>query len=767
MKGIDKATALSEVCISKSGFDIPIPSYGEASEIVVAPTAEDSSALGDVAVVVLATDTRRVRVSVTRSAYDKKYESELEEAQSFEKQRKEALAELPEGERAVYPRPLQTLHGTPLVRCVVDTCTSAGAADVAVLVDAFPEEIGKALEGSFARMVAWDADFAAAEDARSGKFMLSHLSLGQFSSCLRAIGDGESEYVLIAMADQPQIEPRHLSKIMREARAHADSHVLTTYAEWRTGSPTLIRRTYLEQLCATDFESEMEGRTDQPIRMLPIREVVMGDDKLFAWHIFPEGYDTFAKPFGNRSALELAREARSLGEKREKDGAVPDDADKLAARALGFLDEIDAAVAGTSGDLSRWDAWAHRNKIDFPMLAAGGHESKLVYLDTAATSQQPYQALDAYDGFVRTYNANVYRGLYEASDRSTTEYARARHKVASFIGSKDWQVIFTSNTSNSCSIVARTWGDANVSKGDVIVVLASEHHSNMMPWRALAMRKGARIEYVFPDADGRVDRASFARCMQLRPKLVCLAHVSNVLGIVNPVRGLADEAHAAGARVFLDAAQSTPHMRIDVAELGVDFAGFSSHKVYGPMGIGALWVSEDVVAEMQPFETGGGTVSHVGLDAQYLRRYPFGFESGTPAIGAAIGFGAAVDYLAALGFDAIEEHSRVMTKYLVAALRTVPGIVVWGDHSQEDGACGLVCFSVFKTGCVPITQTLAKLGIAMRASTHCSIPLISKMGSIGLIRASLGLYNTKEDIDALVVALRLIVEHFEGSESRA
>ena len=313
--------------------------------------------------------------------------------------------------------------------------------------------------------------------------------------------------------------------------------------------------------------------------------------------------------------------------------------------------------------------------------------------------------------------------------------------------------MFTANTSNAIALVAQAWGEEHVGEGDAIVTTIAEHHSNMLSFAMLAARKDAHVVYLPLGPDGRIDQEAYVEALQLHPKIVCIAQVGNVLGIAAPVREMAEAAHAVGARFLLDAAQSFPHLKLDVATCGADWVAFSGHKAYGPMGLGGLWISPDVFAEMDPIVGGGGTVSHVSTDGYYLRPKTIQYELGTPPVSQAVGFAAAVNYLEDLGMDSVHRHAAVLTRYAACGLGGIEGVSVLGDHSAPDGQNGLISFSLCGVNPELLALFLGKLEVAIRAGSHCAIPLQTSMGSLGVGRMSMGVYTVPAEIEAACAAV--------------
>ncbi len=364
-------------------------------------------------------------------------------------------------------------------------------------------------------------------------------------------------------------------------------------------------------------------------------------------------------------------------------------------------------------------------------------------------------ALDAQSHFDTGENANIYRGLYELSEESTALYNESRAIIEDFINADRRQTIITENTTKGCNLVAHAWGDRNIGEGDLIAVCISEHHSNLMPWMLLARRKGAQVVYIPLDDDGRIDQEAYDEILARKPKLVCVAHVSNVLGMINPVESMIERAHEVGARFMLDVAQSIPHIALDVKKLNADFVAFSGHKMYGPLGVGCLWVSPEAFDEMDPEASGGGAISHVGKYSYYLRQGAVQYEIGTPPIAQTIGFAAALEYLNEVGMDEVATHDEMLVKYLMMGLRDLDNVLVWGDHESNDGEIGLVALSVANMESAQVGKLFGCINVAVRSGGHCALPLSAYMGVTGTTRISFGIHTTREDIESVIVALRL------------
>ena len=391
-------------------------------------------------------------------------------------------------------------------------------------------------------------------------------------------------------------------------------------------------------------------------------------------------------------------------------------------------------------------------RADFPILAERVNGHPLAYLDNAATSQKPEAVIRALDDYYRHYNANVHRGIYAISERATAAYEEARHKVARFLGAPDSrEVIFTRGTTEAINLVAYAWGRANVREGDVIIATEMEHHSNLVPWQILARERGATLEFITLTPEGRLDLDEYDRLLArhgARVKLVAVAHVSNTLGTRNPAREIAARAHAAGALVLVDGAQSVPHGPLDVRALDCDFLACSGHKMLGPMGVGVLWGRRALLEAMPPFHGGGSMIRSVSLRESTYAELPAKFEAGTPSVGDAIGLGVAVDYLSGVGMAAIQEHERALTTYALARLSAVEGLTIHGPATAEERA-GVISFTVADIHPHDLASILDEEAICVRAGHHCCQPLMARLGVVATARASLYLYNTEEEIDRL------------------
>jgi len=395
----------------------------------------------------------------------------------------------------------------------------------------------------------------------------------------------------------------------------------------------------------------------------------------------------------------------------------------------------------------------HVVRRDFPILSTLVHGKPLVYLDSASTSQKPQVVIDALNGFYREYNANVHRGIYEIGERATAAYEAARAQVGRFINAPDaHEIVFTRNATEAINLVAYSWGRRNINKSDAIVLTEMEHHANLVPWQLLVQEKDGDLEFIPITDDGILRLDVFEVLLRLKPKLVAFTHVSNTLGTINPVREMVEMAHAAGALVLIDGAQATPHVPVDVQAIGADFYAFSGHKMLGPMGSGALWARRELLEAMPPFLAGGEMIREVHLRRSDWNEIPWKFEAGTPDVAAAIGLGAAADYLADLGMDRVQEHERDLVEYALEVLpREVPEIVLYGPPAEVRG--GVIPFNMPGIHAHDVAQVLDRSGVAVRAGHHCTMPLHERLDLPATARASFNVYSTREDIDALVAGL--------------
>jgi cysteine desulfurase/selenocysteine lyase len=399
-------------------------------------------------------------------------------------------------------------------------------------------------------------------------------------------------------------------------------------------------------------------------------------------------------------------------------------------------------------------------RTQFPLLRREQGGMPIAYLDNGATSQKPLAVIEALDRYWREQNANVHRGVYRLSEEATTAYERARSVVAARLGADRREVVFVRNATEALNLVAYSWGRANVADGDRILLTEMEHHSNIVPWYQLAAEKGAELDWAPITDEGRLDLAAFAGLLERRPKIVGVAHVSNVLGTINPIREITSLAHDAGALVAVDGAQAGPKLPLDVAALGADFYALTSHKMYGPTGIGALYGRRELLEEMPPFIGGGSMIRSVRRDEITWADLPAKFEGGTPPIGEAIGYAAAVEWLDAVGLDAAHAHEADLTSYALARLDGVPGVRIFGPPDGEDRA-GIISFEVAGVHSHDVSEILDRHAVAVRAGHHCAQILMERLGVAATTRASFAVYNSREEIDRLVDALHDVRRVFE------
>lgn len=389
---------------------------------------------------------------------------------------------------------------------------------------------------------------------------------------------------------------------------------------------------------------------------------------------------------------------------------------------------------------------------DFPILDTHVHGKKLVYLDNAATTQKPKQVVEALDEYYFSHNANIHRGVHKLSVLGTELYEETRRKMAEFIGlSKKEELIFTRGTTESINLVAYSWASHNLVAGDEILLTEMEHHANIVPWQLLAESKGCNIKFAPVTDEGEIDLEAFQNLLTHRTKLASFVHVSNTLGTLNPVREMTRMAKEAGAKVLIDGAQAVQHTPLDLTSLGCDFYAFSGHKLYGPTGIGFLWGREELLEKMPPFISGGDMIKRVSKEGTTFNDLPYKFEAGTPSIAPAIGMGAAIDYIAALGLDNISEREYELTEYLTEKLEEIDGVEIIGTSKNKTSVCSFVVEGAHPND---IGTMLDLKGIAVRTGHHCTMPLMDRFGLSGTTRASLAFYNTHEEIDFFADSLR-------------
>lgn len=399
-----------------------------------------------------------------------------------------------------------------------------------------------------------------------------------------------------------------------------------------------------------------------------------------------------------------------------------------------------------------------RLRGQFPALAQEVNGHPLVYLDNAATTQKPQAVLDAINHYYRADNANVHRAAHALSGRATRAFEDARETVARFINApRSHEVIWTRGTTEAINLVAQSWGMSELRAGDEIVLSTLEHHANIVPWQLVAQRTGAVIRVIPLDERGDLDIAAYLALLGPRTRLVSMAHVSNALGTVNPVKEMVAAAKAVGALSLIDGAQAVAHLVVDVQAIGCDFYAFSGHKLYGPTGIGVLWGRTELLERMPPWQAGGEMIDRVSFSGTTFNTLPFKFEAGTPHIAGAIGLAAAIDFVMEQDKDSLASHEAALTDYLVAGLQQVPGLRLVGEPGQRAGAVSFLLDDIHPQDAATL---LDMQGIALRVGHHCAMPLMESLGVGGTMRASLACYNNRDDVDALLAALHKLRDFF-------
>ncbi len=396
---------------------------------------------------------------------------------------------------------------------------------------------------------------------------------------------------------------------------------------------------------------------------------------------------------------------------------------------------------------------AARIREDFPVLKRYVNDKPLVYFDNAATSQKPEVVIDAIVRYYREYNANIHRGIHKLAEEATLAHEEAREKIAKFVNAKRTEeIIFTRNATESINLVAYSWGRANIRSGDKIVLTIMEHHSNIVPWQLLAQEKGAKIEFVKIDGNGELREDEVQELIDEKTKLVCVTHASNVLGTINPVKDIGRVAHRYGAMFLIDAAQSVPHMTVDVRDIDCDFAAFSGHKMLGPTGIGVLYGKSELLESMPPFLGGGEMIREVHTTGATWKDLPYKYEAGTPNISGAIGLGAAVDYLRGIGMRNVHDYEKEITSYALEQMKQVEGLAIYGPMDVERRV-GVVSFNLGDIHPHDLASILDEEGVAIRSGHHCAQPLMEFLELPATSRASFYIYNTKEEVDVFINAL--------------
>lgn len=402
------------------------------------------------------------------------------------------------------------------------------------------------------------------------------------------------------------------------------------------------------------------------------------------------------------------------------------------------------------------------NKIknDFPILFQEVNDEPLIYLDNAATSQKPKQVIDSLVHYYEHDNANVHRGVHTLAERATSSYEASREKVRNFINAKSTkEVLFTRGTTTAINWLSRSFGDANVSAGDEILISQMEHHSNIVTWQELAKRRNATLVYVDLTDEGELDIEDFKKKLSHKTKIVSLAHASNVLGVVNPIKELTELVHEVGAVIVVDGAQAVPHMSVDVQDLDADFYAFSGHKMCGPTGVGVLYGKQNLLEKMEPIEFGGEMIDFVYHDHSTWTELPWKFEAGTPNIAGVIALGSAIDYLTEIGMDNIHQHEQELVEYVFPKLKAIEGLTIYGPQDPKKHT-GVIAFNIDGVHPHDTSTALDMEGVAVRAGHHCVQPLLTYLGVQSTTRASFYFYNTKKDADRLVEAIIATKEFF-------
>ena len=407
---------------------------------------------------------------------------------------------------------------------------------------------------------------------------------------------------------------------------------------------------------------------------------------------------------------------------------------------------------------------AARTRADFPILEQKVGDKPLVYLDSAATGQKPRHVIEAIDAYYRNDNAPIHRSTYLLAERSTAAFEGARERVAAYMNSTVEETIFTRNATEAINLVANAWGrdkhSGNVGPGDKIVITQMEHHSNIVPWQILCQQTGATLEYVDITDDGLLDLADLdAKLAAGNVKLLAVAHISNVLGTINPIKDLVAKAHAAGAKILVDGSQAVPQLPVDIADLGADFYVWTGHKAYGPTGIGVLHGRRETLLEMGPWLGGGDMIKVVSFDSSTWNDLPWKFEAGTSAMAEAVGLGAAIDYIQSIGIENIQANEHALVSYAMPLIAEVPGIEIVGPSADKRG--GVISFTLDGMHPHDIGELLGREGVCVRTGHHCAQPLMRKLGVAATARASFACFNDESDVDALVAALHTAREVFK------
>ncbi len=409
------------------------------------------------------------------------------------------------------------------------------------------------------------------------------------------------------------------------------------------------------------------------------------------------------------------------------------------------------AEASAARSVDPQDFDIDRVRADFPILQQEVHGRQLVYLDNAATTQKPVSVIEALERYYYLDNANVHRGVHELSERATRAFEAARVKVREFLHAHDAkEIVFVRGTTEAINLVAQSYGRANLKQGDEILITEMEHHSNIVPWQLLCEQTGAVLKVVPINERGELIVEEFDRLLTERTKLAGIVHVSNALGTINPIKTLIQKAHDVGAAVLVDGAQAVAHIQVDVVDLDCDFYAFSGHKLYGPTGIGALYAKQSILEAMPPYQGGGEMIEHVTFERTTYNKLPYKFEAGTPNIAGAIGLGASIDYLRTMGLGAVSAHERSVLQYATQRAQEVEGLRIIGTAGLK---CSILSFVVAGTHPADFGTILDQLGVAIRTGHHCAMPVMQHFDIPGTARASIGMYNTREEVDVFLAGL--------------
>lgn len=399
------------------------------------------------------------------------------------------------------------------------------------------------------------------------------------------------------------------------------------------------------------------------------------------------------------------------------------------------------------------------NREDFPLLKQNMNGYPIAYLDNGATTQKPASVIKAITDYYTSQNANPHRGAYELSMTATEIYENARIKTQKFINAeKPCEIIFTKNATESLNLVAYSYGITNINAGDEVVIAISEHHSNLVPWQQICKMKGAVLKYIYLEDDGNLSKEDIENKITEKTKIIAVAQVSNVLGLVNPVKEIAEKAHSVGAVIVVDGSQSTPHMKVDVRDIDADFFVFSGHKLLSPMGIGVLYGKRDLLNAMPPFLMGGDMIDYVEEQHTEFAELPAKFEAGTQNVGGAAGLSAAIDYLENIGFDEVEKAEKDLVEYALPKLRDLDFVELYGCDSKQDNKTGIITFNIKDVHPHDVSTVMDAYGVAIRAGHHCAQPLMQYLKQNATCRASFYFYNTREDVDRFIMALKKVRE---------